>query len=367
MKVKNYPVTRPFLPPLDDYKSQVDAIFASGWLTNDGSCVNALEEKLQSKLALPQVNLVSSGTIALHLAIRALNLSGEILTTAFSYIATTSSIYWSGCRPVFVDIESHGYNIDLEDLERKITPRTSAILATHCFGVPCDVAGIQRIAEHHGLKVIYDGAHAFGTVVNGQSVFHWGDVSTCSFHATKLFHSVEGGMVVARSAEVAERVRRLRNFGHNGEEKFSEFGTNGKNSELHAAMGLSILPHVDEILEQRRMQAETYHEVLFKAPLRLPPVNNPTWNCAYFPIVFEDEQRCIAVKTELAERGILTRRYFYPSLNRIATDSPESCPRAESLSERILCLPMFHELTQKETVTIGRLIVSLCSTSSAAQ
>jgi dTDP-4-amino-4,6-dideoxygalactose transaminase len=172
-------------------------------------------------------------------------------------------------------------------------------------------------------------------------------------------------MVVARSAEVAERVRRLRNFGHNGEEEFSEFGTNGKNSELHAAMGLTILPYVDKILKQRRMQAETYHEVLFRAPLRLPPVSNPTWNCAYFPIVFEDEQCCIAVKTQLAERGILTRRYFYPSLNRIATDRPESCPRAESLSERILCLPMFHELTQKETATIGRLIASLSSSSFA--
>lgn len=367
MQAKTHPVTRPFLPPLDDCKSQVDGIFASGWLTNDGSCVNNLEEQLQSKLALPQVNLVSSGTIALHLAIRALDLSGEILTTAFSYIATTSSIHWSGCRPVFVDIESHGYNIDLEDLERKITPRTSAILATHCFGVPCDVVGIQRIAEHHGLKVIYDGAHAFGTLVNGQSVFHWGDVSTCSFHATKLFHTVEGAMVVARSAAVAERVRRLRNFGHNGEEKFSEFGTNGKNSELHAAMGLAILPHLDDILDQRRMQAETYQSALSEAPLRLPPVNDPTWNCAYFPVIFEDEQRCITVKAQLAEQGILTRRYFHPSLNRIATDSPESCPRAESLSERILCLPMFHELTQKEAATIGRLIASLSSSSSFAQ
>lgn len=362
-----YPVTRPFLPPVDAYKARVDEVFASGWLTNGGAYAASLEEQLQSKLGLPQVNLVSSGTIALHLAIRALDLSGEILTTAFSYIATTSSIHWSGCQPVFVDIESDGYNIDLEDLERKITSRTTAILATHCFGVPCDVVGIQRIADQHGLKVIYDGAHAFGTLVDGQSVFHWGDVSTCSFHATKLFHTVEGGMVVARSTAVAERVRQLRNFGHNGEEKFSEFGTNGKNSELHAAMGLAILPHLDDILNQRRMQAETYQSALSEAPLRLPPVNDPTWNCAYFPVVFEDEQRCITVKAQLAERGVLTRRYFHPSLNRVATDSPESCPRAESLSERILCLPMFHELTQKETAAIGRLIASLSSSSSSAQ
>lgn len=365
MQPIQYPVTRPFLPPVEEYKSRVDEVFASGWLTNGGANVRSLEEQLQSKLRLPQVNLVSSGTIALHLAIRALDLSGEILTTAFSYIATTSSIHWCGCRPVFVDIEADGYNIDLKDLERKITSRTTAILATHCFGIPCDVVGIQRIADQYGLKVIYDGAHAFGTLVDRRSVFHWGDVSTCSFHATKLFHTVEGGMVVARSAAVAERVRQLRNFGHDGEEKFSEFGTNGKNSEMHAAMGLAVLPYLDDILNQRRMQAEIYQSVLSEAPLRLPPVNDSTWNCAYYPVVFKDEKRCITVKAELAKRGILTRRYFYPSLNRIATDSPEACPRSESLSQRILCLPMFHELTRQETATIGRLVASLSSLSSA--
>ena len=365
MQPHTHPVTRPFLPPVESFQSRVEGIFASGWLTNDGACVTRLEEQLQVLLALPEVNVVSSGTMALHLAIRALDLSGEILTTAFSYIATTSSIHWSGCRPVFVDIEADGYNIDLEDLERKITPQTSAILATHCFGIPCDVEGIQRIAERHRLKVIYDGAHAFGTLVNGQSVFHWGDASTCSFHATKLFHTVEGGMVVAKSAAVAQRVRLLRNFGHNGEERFTEFGTNGKNSEVHAAMGLAILPHVDQILAQRRMQAETYHSALSATTLRLPPVHNPSWNCAYYPVVFDQEQHCIAVKAQLAEHGILTRRYFHPSLNRIATENPVACPRAESLSERILCLPMYHELTQEDAASIGRLVADLAPTEPA--
>jgi dTDP-4-amino-4,6-dideoxygalactose transaminase len=337
------PVTKPFLPPLVEYQKLVGRIFERNWLTNDGPMVKELESKLLKRLHVPTL-FVTNGTIALQLAIKALGLRGKIITTPFSYVATSSSIVWEGCEPVYVDIEENGYNIDADKIEAAITPEVSGILATHCFGIPCDVEKIQSIADRHGLKVIYDAAHAFGTKVNGQSIFEFGDVSTCSMHATKLFHTVEGGSVSCNDPDTIRRLSLMRNFGHNGPEKFDGIGINGKNSEIHAAMGLANWKYLDEILQKRRRIAAEYQKHLQTLDLQLPPLDNLEWNCSYYPIVFESESICLQVKNQLEQSRIQPRRYFYPSLNQINDWGEENCPKSTSLASRILCLPVYHEL-----------------------
>lgn len=234
------PVTKPFLPKQADFKSYVSSIWARQWLTNNGPLVNELEIKLQQYLALPHLLYVTNGTIALQLAIQALEIKGEVITTPFSFVATTSSIVWQGCKPVFVDIDEETLNIDPDKIEAAITPRTTAILATHVFGNPCDIDAIDRIAKKHNLKVVYDAAHCFGTQYKGKSIFAYGDVSTTSFHATKLFHTIEGGAVFTQNPDILKRMALMRNFGYSGVDTFSELGTNAKNSEFHAAMGLCL-------------------------------------------------------------------------------------------------------------------------------
>ena len=231
------PVTKPFLPPKDEYLELVDGIWERNWLTNNGPLVKQLEESLKEKLSLDNLLFVGNGTIAIQLAIKSLELTGEIITTPFSYVATTSSVVWEHCTPVFVDIDKDSLNIDPNEIEKKITPKTQAILATHVYGNPCDVEAIASIAERNNLKVIYDGAHAFGVKVNGKSIFEYGDITTCSLHATKLYHSIEGGLVITNNKDLQKKLYHMRNFGHNGPENFSELGINGKNSEFHAAYG----------------------------------------------------------------------------------------------------------------------------------
>ena len=286
------PVTKPFLPPIEEYQELVQGIFDRNWLTNDGPLVRDLESKLSGRFNVPTL-FVSNGTIAIQLAIKALGLKGKIITTPFSYVATSSSIVWEGCEPVYVDIEESGYNIDPEKIEAAITPEVTGIIATHCFGTPCDVEAIQIIADRHGLKVIYDAAHAFGTTVNGRSIFEYGDVSTCSFHATKLFHTVEGGSVSTQNPELARRMAFMRNFGHNGPEKFDGIGINGKNSEFHAAMGLVNLNYVDIILKERRQTVEFYCNHLNSSEVRLPSLGQLEWNCSYMPVVLDSEEIAI--------------------------------------------------------------------------
>jgi dTDP-4-amino-4,6-dideoxygalactose transaminase len=232
------PVTKPFLPPIDEYKEYIDGIYQRQWLTNNGPLVNELELKLKEHLNVSHLLYLGNGTIAIQIAIKALELKGEIITTPFSYVATTSSIAWENCKPVFVDIDKDTLNIDPSKIEAAINANTSAILATHVYGNPCDIDAIQRIANKHNLKVIYDAAHCFGTKYKGKSVFEYGDVSTTSFHATKLFHTTEGGAVITTNPELLKKMSYLRNFGHDGPEKFECVGINGKNSEFHAAMGL---------------------------------------------------------------------------------------------------------------------------------
>ena len=352
------PVTKPFLPPLEEYTKKLEGIYDRNWLTNDGPLVRELEAKLSERLGVEHLLYVSNGTIALQIAIKALGLKGKVITTPFSYVATSSSILWEGCEPVYVDIEPGGLNIDVSKIEDAITPEVSGIIATHCFGIPCDVEAIEVIAKRHNLKVIYDAAHAFGTAVNGRSIFEFGDVSTCSFHATKLFHTVEGGCVSTKDPELARRMSLMRNFGHNGPEKFDGIGINGKNSEFHAAMGLVNLNYADSILKERRQAVELYCELLDSSEVRLPPVSQLGWNCSYMPVVFDSEEQALKVKNRLEASAIFPRRYFYPSLDAIFEPEKPLCAKSIRTAKSILCLPLFKGIQKKDLMTISELVLA---------
>lgn len=351
------PVTKPFLPPKAEYQRYLDGIWERNWLTNNGPLVNELELSLKEYLGLDHLLYVSNGTIALQLAIKALDLKGEIITTPFSYVATTSSIVWEGCKPVFVDILPDRFTLDPSKIEAAITPNTSAILATHVYGIPCEVEAIQQIADRYGLKVIYDGAHAFGVKVKGKSIFEYGDISTCSFHATKLFHTIEGGAVVTRDPELLKRMAYLRNFGHDGFERFNGVGINGKNSEFHAAMGLSVLPYLQEILQKRAEQSHQYKQFLKGLRVTYPNISDvESYNYSYFPILFADETQLLKSKEILENHGVGSRRYFYPGLNSLDYTSG-TCPVSDEIASKVLCLPLYHSLSVQEQKMIARLLL----------
>ncbi len=344
-------VTRPFLPPQAAYQKYLDGIWERQWLTNMGPLANELELRLQSHLGLDRIPLfVTNGTIALQMAIKALELKGEIITTPFSFIATTSSIVWEGCKPVFVDIDEQTLNIDPKKIEAAITGQTSAILATHVYGNPCDVEAIQKIADKHGLKVIYDGAHAFGVRVNGRSVFEHGDISICSLHATKLYHSGEGGLMICRDAALWKKLKYIRNFGFSSPESFAELGINGKNSEFHAAMGLVNLEFIASIHEKRKMLTERYDTLLSRTIFKKPVWHHDAnLNYAYYPVIFPSEEKTIRVKELLEEQQIQTRRYFYPSLANALPYLPvQNLPVTDDIASRVLCLPLYYDLTAED-------------------
>lgn len=355
------PVTKPFLPPQDEYQDYLTDIWKREWLTNMGPLANQLEVNLRQYLDVKNLLFVTNGTVALQMAIKALDLKGDIITTPFSFVATTSSIVWEGCNPVFVDIDPKTLNIDSSLIENAITDKTSAILATHVYGNPCDVYEIERIAQKHNLKVIYDAAHAFGVKVDGKSIFEFGDISTCSLHATKLYHSVEGGLLIASDPNLIKKLASIRNFGISGFDSFTELGINGKNSELHAAMGLVNLKYVDQIIERRRQLTSLYEQGLkdFKAfrPLWHKDSSN---NGAYLPYVLENETLLLKIKAELEKSEIFTRRYFYPSL---ASALPylvnEKMNITEDISHRVLCLPLYSDLTNEEVEWICRIILNV--------
>jgi dTDP-4-amino-4,6-dideoxygalactose transaminase len=342
-------VTRPFLPPLEEYQRYIAEIWERNWLTNDGPLVQEFQKKIATNLNLNQFLFLSNGTVALQIAIKALGLKGEIITTPFSYVATTSSIVWENCEPVFVDIDVDSFNIDAKKIEAAITSKTTGILATHVYGTPCEVEEIDAIAKRHNLKVIYDAAHCYGTQYDGKSVLEYGDISTISFHATKLMHTVEGGGVYASDPELMKRMAYLRNFGHDGPGIFSGVGINGKNSEIHAAMGLVNLKYSDKILVKRKLDYNLYTQEL--APLNLkypkPPIKASS-NYSYYPVVFESEKRCVKVFEYLLERQVYARRYFYPVLSQLDYVKQQSTPIAESIASRILCLPLFYQLEESE-------------------
>jgi dTDP-4-amino-4,6-dideoxygalactose transaminase len=351
------PVTKPFLPPIEEYNAYVAGIYKRNWLTNNGPLVNELELKLKEYLQVPHLLYLSNGTIAIQIAIRALELTGEIITTPFSYVATTSSAVWEGLTPVFVDIDPDTFNIDPAKIEAAITPDTSAILATHVYGNPCDIDAIERIAKKHHLKVIYDAAHCFGTLYKGKSVFHYGDISTTSFHATKLYHTIEGGAVFTSDPALLKKMSYLRNFGHAGPEEFASVGINGKNSEFHAAMGLTNLRYINDILASRKSQYLHYQKALQNIDhVELKLQADSDFNYAYYPLILHDETTLLKVKTELEKHWIYPRRYFYPSLNKVPYVKPQSMPISEDVSTRVMCLPMFHQLTDEEINFIDRII-----------
>lgn len=352
------PVTKPFLPPKEEYDSFINQVWQRNWLTNNGPLVNELELKLKEYLDLEHLLFTTNGTIALQLAIKALGLTGEIITTPFSYVATVSSIVWEGCTPVFADIDSNRLTIDPSKIEVLITDNTSAILATHVYGIPCHIEEIEAIAQKHGLKVIYDAAHAFGTIYKGESLLNYGDISTLSTHATKIFHTVEGGAVITKNAKLLKRMAYLRNFGHDGPDKFKGVGINGKNSEFHAAMGLANLPFISEIIDKRKSDSELYDRWLLNKNIVRPSIPSDTkYNYSYYPIIFETENDCVKVFRELEAHKIYARRYFYPSLNDLEYVNDNHTPVCDDIAPRVLCLPLFYTLSSTEIDMICRIII----------
>ncbi|HWB63228.1 MAG TPA: DegT/DnrJ/EryC1/StrS family aminotransferase [Chitinophagales bacterium] len=348
------------MPPRELYEQYLDKIWDSHWVTNQGPLLTELENKIAKKLNTDFVQVVSNGTIAIQLAIKALGIKGEVITTPYSYVATVGATLWENCTPVFCDIENKHFCIDANLIEAKITPRTTAILATHVYGLPCDVEKIETIAQKHNLKVIYDGAHAFGCFYKGKSLLNYGDVTTCSLHATKVFHTIEGGLVIASNKELHDKMMLLKSFGHKGDDHYST-GVNGKTSEFNAAMGLCLVDLLDGQTEKRKKLYEAYREILKSVPVSFPVIpDNFTYNYAYFPVLFESEGAMQNVKDVLAENGINTRRYFYPSLNRLPyLENQQSCPVSEDAASRVLCLPFYYELSFDDATRIAGLVKKL--------
>ncbi|NRD76326.1 DegT/DnrJ/EryC1/StrS family aminotransferase [Bacillus sp. BRMEA1] len=351
------PVSQPFLPPKDEYNVLISKIWDTKWLTNNGMFVQQLEKELLEYLNISSLHYVNNGTVALQLALKSLDIKNEVITTPFSFIATTTSILWEHCEPVFVDIDPKTLCMDPEKIEEAISDKTEAILATHVFGIPCDVEKIEEIAKRHHLKVIYDAAHAFGVKYKGESVLKYGDLSTISFHATKLFHTVEGGAIVNNTGEKLDhQITLLRNFGYEGEDYITA-GINAKNSEFHAAMGLCNLKHIDEIIMKRRIITETYEQFLGNRLERPFISNDIQYNYAYYPVIFETEEELLFIKSKLERNQIMTRRYFYPSLNKIPyLKNTYSCKISESIAKRILCLPLYSDLHLDDVENIAKLM-----------
>jgi dTDP-4-amino-4,6-dideoxygalactose transaminase len=351
------PVTKTFLPLQLEYQSILSKAWDVGWITNRGVLVKELEDKLKSYLKVPNIIATTNGTLPLQIAIKALGLKGEIITTPFSYVATTASIVWENCEPVFVDIHPQYLTIDEKKIEAAITNKTSGILATHVFGNPCAVEKIEAIAKKHNLKVIYDAAHCFGVQYKGKSIFEYGDISTCSFHATKLFHTGEGGAIFANTLEFHRSSFQLHNFGHQGYEEFSGLGINAKMSEIQAAMGLAVLPHMITIMEQRKRVVNYYNDNLNFLNLQKFELREETfWNYSYYPVIFKTEEHLIKTTAILNKAKIFPRRYFYPSLNSLPYVERSSMPISDSISKRILCLPLYLELSEFELWDIVKIL-----------
>jgi dTDP-4-amino-4,6-dideoxygalactose transaminase len=351
-------VTKPFLPPIKEFQEYLSGIWKRNWLTNNGPLVNQLELNLKEFLDVQHLLYLNNGTTALQIAIRALDLTGEVITTPFSFIATTSSIVWEGCKPVFVDIDPRSLNIDPTKIEASITKDTSAILATHVYGNPCEIDLIESLAKKHNLKVIYDAAHCFGTKYKKKSIFAYGDISIASFHATKLFHTVEGGAVFTKDPELLKKMALLRNFGFSGPEDFEGVGINGKNSEFHAAMGLANFPYIESILRSRKEQSDRYDERLKSLNVRKIKLNDKAeYNYSYYPIIFENEGMLLKSLDKLEGNNISTRRYFYPSLTKLSYVERQSTPICDEISKRVLCLPLYFDLSGEEIDFICRILL----------
>ncbi len=354
-------VTKTYLPSRQSFDQYLDKIWDTGWVTSNGQLTKDLTTEMVKYLNVPFLNLVSSGTLGLQIAIKVLNLEGEIITTAFSYVATTSSIAWLSLKPIFVDIEADSFNIDPSKIEAAIGPKTKAILAAHVFGNPCDIETIQEIADRNNLTVIYDAAPAFGVKYKKQSLLNYGDLSILSLHATKVFHTTEGGAIISHKKEIAERIAQITNFGHKGDDEgFFGIGINGKLSELHAAMGLSVLPFVKELTKKRKAIHNLYNKQLSsRAELHQQKIKSETeYNYAYYPLVFPSEDLVLKVKSNLKGHGFHARRYFYPALSKLPYTNTPSMPIAENIASRILCLPLSHEMNKFQIDHIVNIILT---------
>lgn len=355
-------VTQPFLPPKEEYEKYITSIWESKWLTNQGPLVQQLENALQQYLNVPELKYVTNGTMSLQLAIKAFNLKGEIITTPFSFVATTTAITWEQCTPIYVDICPKTFCIDANKIEQAITNKTTAILATHVYGIPCNVEKIEEIARKNNLIVIYDAAHAFGVRYKRKSLVSYGDLSTLSFHATKLYHTIEGGAIINnRDFELTQKIDSLRNFGFQQGIPVSE-GINAKNSEFHAAMGLCNLSYVEKIIYERKRLTLIYDDILLEFIERPYIPKDCDYNYAYYPIILKDEQELLKVEQALYKQKICTRRYFYPSLNTLSyINSNMKCDISENIASRILCLPLYVGLTEEQVREIAKIIKNVCN------
>lgn len=368
MSLDTITVTSPLLPDLDEFHSLLKEIWNSKWITNNGSFHKRLESELASYLKVPFVSLFTNGTLPLITALQALRVTGEVITTPYSFVATTHALWWNGIKPVFVDIDLQTGNIDPDKIESAITPKTTAIMPVHVYGKPCDTKKIQEIANKYGLKVIYDAAHAFGVEVNGESVLNAGDMSTLSFHATKVYNTIEGGALVMHDEETKKRIDYLKNFGFAGETEVVAPGINSKMDEMRAAYGLLNLRQVDAAIEARHQVAIKYREGLrdvdgISFMEDMPGVKH---NYSYFPI-FVDAEKYGMTRDELyfkmKDAKVLGRRYFYPLISEFSTyrglpsSSKENLPNAHKMADSVICLPMHHELGDEEIKRILELIV----------
>lgn len=356
---KQITVTSPLLPDINEFTALIKEIWDSKWITNNGRFHQQLEKELAYYLKVPYISLFTNGTLPLITALQALRITGEVITTPYSFVATTHSLWWNGIKPVFVDVDPNTCNIDPTKIEAAITPKTTAIMPVHCYGKPCDVKGIQEVADKYGLKVIYDAAHAFGVEVDGESILNAGDLSTLSFHATKVYNTIEGGALVMHDEAMKKRIDYLKNFGFANETTVVAPGINSKMDEVRAAYGILNLRQVDDAIAARKRVAEQYRKALRDVPgvsffEDMPGVRH---NYSYFPI-FIDAEKFGKTRDELyfemKEANVLGRRYFYPLISEFSTyrglpsATPDNLPVANRLAEQVICLPMHHELKEKD-------------------
>lgn len=355
MNEKKLTVTSPLLPLLEDFYPFLEKIWESEWITNNGQFHQQLEKELCEHLGVEFLSLFTNGTLPLLTALQALHIKGEVITTPYSFVATTHALWWNGLQPVFVDIDPSTCCLDPDKIEAAITPKTSAILPVHCYGMACDVERIQAIADKYGLKVIYDAAHAFGVELNGESVLKHGDMSTLSFHATKVFNTAEGGALIVRDAETKERIDQLKNFGITGETTVMDSGINGKMDEIRAAFGLLNLRHIDDAIEQRRQVAIRYRNALrnVKGIRFLDEMEGLKQNYSYFPIFVNAEEYGMMrdeLYFKLQKQDVFGRRYFYPLISTFSpyrglpSAAPENLPVATRMANEVICLPIHHKM-----------------------
>ena len=342
-------VTKTYLPDKQKYISYIDKIYENGWVTNNGPMVRELEHRLAEYLGVKNIVLVANGTIALEIAYHLLKLKSEVITTPFSFVATTSSLVTNGLKPIFADIDPYTFNLDPKNIEEKITDETSAIVPVHVFGNACEVEEIDKIANKHDLKVIYDAAHAFGVKYKGKSILNYGDVSTLSFHATKLFHTIEGGALIINDDTLVKEAHFLINFGIDEPDSVKSLGTNAKMNEFEAAMGLCVLDDMENIMALRQGVVERYESGLKDVVIFQKQNKNSTRNYSYFPILFETEEQMLKVQKVLNDTEIFPRRYFYPSLDTLPYIKESSIMNiSREISSRILALPMYSTLSKNE-------------------